>query len=177
MERKNPKNKPFNTNNYKDGGLKDVDIFAKVSSLQCSWIKRLFDENFHQWKIIPACLIKKNFCKNFKFHPCLEPSIRSMKNVPSFYKEVIKNWAIYFSCSRYLPSAILPQLLWLDSNIKIDKKSIFISAFASKNINFVGQIFHGNGKTKSWDFTNSEYSLESKLKYRRIQLIDALPKL
>ena len=47
----------------------------------------------------------------------------------------------------------------------------------SKSINFVGQIFHNNGKIKSWDYIKSEYNLERKLKYRRTQLTDALPKL
>ena len=46
-----------------------------------------------------------------------------------------------------------------------------------KNISFVGQIFHRNGKTKSWDYLKSEYNLENKLKYRWIQLADASPKL
>ena len=32
-------------------------------------------------------------CKNFKFHPCLEPSIRSQKNLPNFYKKMITNCA------------------------------------------------------------------------------------
>ena len=149
----------------------------------CSWIKRPYDENFHEWKIIPSYLIKTIFCENFKFYPCIEPSIRSLKNVPNFYKEMIANWAkclswflsLEFPCS--LPSVILSQFLWFNSNIKIDKKSIFISGFASKNINFVGQIFHEKGKTKSWDYNKSEYNLESKLKYRWIQLTDALPKL
>ena len=36
-------------NDYKYDGLKNVDIFSKVVSLLCSWIKRLFDNNFHQW--------------------------------------------------------------------------------------------------------------------------------
>ena len=40
-------------NGYEYGGLKNVDIFSKVVSLQCSWIKRLFGNNFHQWKLIP----------------------------------------------------------------------------------------------------------------------------
>ena len=35
-------------NDYEYGGLKNVDIFSKVVSLQCSWIKRLFNSNFHQ---------------------------------------------------------------------------------------------------------------------------------
>ena len=61
--------------------------------------------------------------------------------------------------------------------MKIDNKSIVISGFMSKNINFVSQIFLKNGKTKSWDYIKSEYNLESKLKYCWIQLTDALPKL
>ena len=55
----------------------------------------------------------------------------------------------------------LPIFLWFKLNIKIENKSIFISGFASKNINFVGQ----NGKTKSWDYIKLEHNLESKLKY------------
>ena len=52
-----------------------------------------------------------------------------------------------------------------------------IRAFLSLAFNFVGQIFHENGTTKSWDYIKSEYNLESKLKYPWIQLTDALPKL
>lgn len=33
-------------NSYEDVGLEDTDIFAKVISLQCSWMKKLFDKNF-----------------------------------------------------------------------------------------------------------------------------------
>ena len=63
----------------------------------------------------------------------------------------------------YLPSAILSKFLWFESNIEIDNKKIFFSSFANKNINFVGQIFHHNGKTKSWDCTKSEDNLNRKL--------------
>ena len=77
MEQKNPKiNHSTLSNSYKDGGLKDVDIFTKIISLQCYWIKRLYDENFHGWKITTSYLIKTNFCKKFKFHQFLEPGIR-----------------------------------------------------------------------------------------------------
>ena len=124
---KNPKIKHSTlSNSYEDGGLKEVDVITKVSSLQCTWIKRLHDEDFHEWKIIPSYLIKTIFCENFKFYPCLDPSIRSLKNVPDFFKEMITNWAKCLSCSPSLPSAILFQLLWFNSNIKIDNKSIFI---------------------------------------------------
>ena len=148
MERKKSKNKTFNTFSYEDRGLKEVDVFSKVISLQRSCIKGLYDQNFHEWKIIPSYLIKTIFCKNFKFHPCLDPSIRSLKNVPNFYIEMITNWAKCFSSSPSLPSVILSQFLRFNSNIKIDNKSIFIAEFASKSINFAGQVFHKIEKTK-----------------------------
>ena len=37
--------------------MNDIDIFTKVISLQYSRIKRLSDQNFHEWKIIPSYLI------------------------------------------------------------------------------------------------------------------------
>ena len=37
---------------YKDGGLKDFDIFFKIASLQCSQVKSLYSQSFHEWKII-----------------------------------------------------------------------------------------------------------------------------
>ena len=35
-------------NSYDDGGLKCVDIKSKIISLQCSWIKKLYKESFHE---------------------------------------------------------------------------------------------------------------------------------
>ena len=48
---KNPKIKISTLcNDYENGGLKNIDIFLKVGSLQCSQIKILFSNinNFHQ---------------------------------------------------------------------------------------------------------------------------------
>ena len=33
-------------NDYKAGGLKNVDIPSKIIALQCSWIRRLYDNSF-----------------------------------------------------------------------------------------------------------------------------------
>ena len=44
-------------NDYENGELKNIDIFSEFVSLQCSWIKRLFDDN----------LICQYLGKNFKF--------------------------------------------------------------------------------------------------------------
>ena len=75
---KNPKIKNSTLgNDYEYGGLKNVDIFSKVVSLQCSWTKRLFDNDFCQWKLIPLYLIRQYLGKKIKFHSNLEVSLNS----------------------------------------------------------------------------------------------------
>ena len=37
-------------NYYKGGGLKNVDILNKIISLQCLWIRRLYNNSFHDFR-------------------------------------------------------------------------------------------------------------------------------
>ena len=45
------------SNTFEIGGLKNIDINLKVRSVQRSWVKKLYDENCHEWKVIPLHLI------------------------------------------------------------------------------------------------------------------------
>ena len=38
---------------YENSRLRNVDITLKIVSLQCSWVKRLYDSSIHDWKLIP----------------------------------------------------------------------------------------------------------------------------
>ena len=74
-KRKNPKIKNSSLcNEFKNGGLKNVDIFSKAVSLQCSWVKGLFDNNIYQCKLIPLCLARQYLGKSVIFHFNLEVS-------------------------------------------------------------------------------------------------------
>ena len=56
----------------KNGGLKNVDIMYKVVSLQCSYIKRLYENNSLDWKVIPLHMITQKLGKKFLFHSNLD---------------------------------------------------------------------------------------------------------
>ena len=137
-------------NDYEYGGLKNVDIFSKVVSLQCSWIKRLFDNNFHQWKLIPLYLIRQYLGKKFKFHSNLEVSHSILCKFPKFYKEIFIRWGKYLSSLATLPSTIACQFIWFNKYIQIDNKSIYLYNFSNRNLNFVRQLFDTDDKLKSW---------------------------
>ena len=55
-------------NDCKDGGLKNVDIEHENITLKFSWVKRLYTENFCEWKIGCLQYINKFFGKIFKLY-------------------------------------------------------------------------------------------------------------
>ena len=98
-------------NDSEYGGLKNVDIFSKVVSLQCSWTKSLFDNNF-QWKLTPLYLIRQYLGKNFAFHFNLEISHSILSKFPKFYKEIfIIRWDRHLSSPATLPSTVACQFI------------------------------------------------------------------
>ena len=123
------KNSTIN-NNYENGGLKNIAV--KISSLQSSWIKILFDENFHDWKILPLHIIYKSLGKKFVFHSNLKVNKKLAKSFLKYYSEITNTWGSKFSCQTLVPSVILSQFLWLNSQIQIGNKSVFFSSFSEQ---------------------------------------------
>ena len=96
-------------NDYKDGGLKSVDIEHKIASLKCSWVKWFYTEN--EWKIIPLQSVNKLFDKNFKFHSNINIPENTVSYFPSFYNYMLKYWRKYYSNQPSLLSTIASQYL------------------------------------------------------------------
>ena len=111
------------TLNYKQCSFKCADVTFKIISRQCSWLKRLFDDSFHEWKVIPLFYIKKEFGNNFKYNSNLDYKLRNKVLLPKFYKKILANWMIYFNTLQELPSCTLNQFLWYSKYVQINKKS------------------------------------------------------
>ena len=133
---------------YTDDGLNSVDIFSEILDLQCSWVRRLFDNNFHQWKVIPLYLIPKYLCKNFKFHSNLDLRKSRLSKFPKYYQENVYTWGKFPSSSPNLLSAIISQFIWF-KKIQNDKTHVFFSSLSDKGLNLTGQLSDRNGKFKT----------------------------
>ena len=73
---------------FKHGGLKNVNIQKKIISLQCSWVRRSYDDSLNEWKVIPLKLIKESFGPHFKFHSNFLFNISCINDFPSFYLDI-----------------------------------------------------------------------------------------
>ena len=89
---------------FKAGDLKNIDIRFKFVNLQCSWAKRLYNDCFHKWKIIPLHLLDKYFGPSFKFHSNLHFESKLLKDFPSFSRQMLMNCKKYFIAPPLRPS-------------------------------------------------------------------------
>ena len=70
--------------------VKNIEVRMKFVSLQCSWVKILYADCFHDLKIILLHLIAKYFDSHFKFHSNLHKD-NVLKILPAFYKQMLIN--------------------------------------------------------------------------------------
>ena len=120
-------------NSFAAGGLTNVDINTKIGSLQCSWIKRLYYDSFHEWKLIPLHLINTTITPAFKFHPSLALSLQ-LNEFPKFYQNIFQFWSTCFRSISTDPPIILSEFLSFNRNIKVDNRPIFSSIFLKKEL-------------------------------------------
>ena len=161
-------------NDLKNGGLRNVDINLKIVLLKCSWICRLYNECYHDWKIILLNYINNALGKNFKFQSNLSIPNKTINSLPSYYKEIINSWCKYYSCTPKVLSLVSSQFLWYNSYIKIDNEVACYKDFADKRINFVSDLFDENGELKSWQKILSDFQLTQKSYFKWFQLINAI---
>ena len=148
-------------NDYKNGGLKNVDIRKKLTSLQCLCIENC----------TPS--FQYIFGKSFIFHSNLSFKKNLIKSFPSFYKEILLNWKTFLARTPETPSCILSQLLWYNIHIQIDESDLYFTRFSQKDLNFVSQLCDTNVSVKTWHHLKRENLNNSYFQW--LQLINAIP--
>ena len=153
--------------NYEDGGLKSLDINAKIESLRLSWIRRLFDENFHPWKNIPLKMIEQQFKQNI-FYPNLQ--LKFSNDFPKFYHEIAKSWS-KMTQEPLTCNSVLSQSVWFNNFIRIGGK--IIKRHFDKEL-FVSDLYVGN-KLLNWQAFKRKFDLRQQDHFTWIQIVNAIP--
>ena len=156
---------------YCSGGLRDVDIRSKIKSLQLSWIKRLFDNNFHPWKIIPSKLFS-----NFFFYPNRNiDSFFSNGITPKFYRNIVLFWKEVSDSLPITVSSILSECIYYNNLFKIENNIIKPSFLGSKNLLFVADFFDKDGRQIDWECFKQAKKLNQIQYFKWLQLVNSIP--
>ena len=161
---------------YENSGLKNVDIMFKIISLQYSWVKRLYDNSIHEWKLMALHIITQKLGKHFLFHSNLYIDPKKIRQFRKYYQEILSKWSSNLSVPPKTSSTIASQIIWYNKRILVDKRSFYNTTIADKGINHVRELFDTNGAMKPWFVFKSEFRLSKNSHFYWIQLDNAIPK-
>ena len=134
-------------NEHTKGGLKMIDIEIFITSLKASWIKRLFySESLHETPL--KCYYDHKLNKhgsNLIFESSLsQPDVNALFHKSYFLKDIISSWMKIKNTNKTIN--IERDILWNNSNIKINKKTVFYKDWFEKGIKLIKHIYDYRAK-------------------------------
>ena len=163
--------------NYDEGGYKDVDVASKMISLKIIWIRRLTDDNFHTWKIIPSKLFRLIVGMSY-FHRNLKLSdscMRVVETFPTFYQELIQLWVIISQVKPKNIDYLLNESLWDNSFLTAVGKPVCHQVFLNKNILNVSDLLTDSGSFLTWQMAKQKYDLNDGHFIDWLEIIKSIP--
>ena len=111
-------------NDFQNEALKNEDISSQMSCLQCPWIKKLYDQNSNDFKLIPIHFSNNAFEENsiFKWNLSFKTSV--LHQFPTFYANTFQSCRKNFSHIPYIASCIESQFICFNNYITIDNNYI-----------------------------------------------------
>ena len=125
-----------------DGGLKMTNISKFIDALKIAWVKRyLDDENKASWKTLFSNeLFKIGGDSIWLCKPKCHTDFRYEKINNSFLCDVIKAW---FKLKNMYDEKN-DEVLWYNSSIKINRKTIYYNSWSKEGINFISDLIIEN---------------------------------
>jgi hypothetical protein len=154
---------------YERGGLKDIDIEKRIKALRISWVKRLYDETEHEWKIIPKFFLDK-FSSNI-FYPNLKIKMRC--KLPTFYKNVVQEWEEIACCNPLTMENVMMQPICFNGKILVNGDVI---AWKSAVNLFVQSFYDENGQIIDWSVFKQKNGKNETFFFKWRQILDAIPR-
>ena len=121
-------------NEYKDGGLKMLDIHAFNFALKSKWVKKYLDDNNQaKWKLFLDFFIKQHDGKLLLTGNLKQADVAGLNIQDSFTKEVIEIWSNLTYDENPTHFGNVP--IWYNSLIRIANRPIFYLDWACAGVN------------------------------------------
>ena len=146
----------------RDGGMGLVDLSRKDDSLKASWVQMIFNGQYPE-KIPHECLHDRIGPMLWSCNLAKEDVELCVGNKNRFWKDVVKAWCKY----HYTPDPRQNQIIWLNSEIRINGRPVYWSKPAAMGLMYVSDIV-----SKEAEVARQEYGL-SVMQWN--SLISAIP--
>ena len=146
---------------YSDGGIKMVDIFKKEAALKIAWVKRLLEDKNHSIGINLNSMLKIEPNLLFKCNMSSTDLTCCWEKVPSqFWKDVLVHWCNFNYENEKNITNPSTQIIWLNSNIKINKNPILNKKLLKKGILTVGDLLNHDNTFYNYEEFIDKYKVK-----------------
>ena len=135
------------------GGLKMIDIRSAIAAQQLCWVLRIKDENNQIW-----CNVLRHYTKDYGGLFIFNCNYNTeLLNVPPFYKSVLEKWITFRA--NFKDASIINQVLWNNSDIKIDQKPFFCKSLFGKGVVTANQILKPDKNVKEYEVLHNDFEV------------------
>lgn len=136
LGRKASKNKKKSTiiGEKVNGGRKMIDFGIIEIALQISRIQKIQQNSDAGWKAIPERLLGDLGGLTFLSHCLYSINLIQSRNLPAFYRSVLKYWPDYRSDFSDDNTQIQNRIMWNNSTILINKNTIFFKQWYQNGV-------------------------------------------
>ena len=129
------------TQNFKNGGIKMIDINYFLNSIKASWIKRYINkENKGAWKFFIEQKIKQ-YGNEFIFECNVSKNeINTFFPQNTFMNDVCSSW-FYIQSEHNKNEMNLKDIVWNNAEIKIDNKLVYYKTWHDKGILYIEHLY------------------------------------
>lgn len=163
-------------NDYKHGGLNMLDLCSFQKGLKCSWVHRLLDSSKHaKWKVLVNGALKHTGIQNIIWKLNTRPSdfpFHLLKN--NFLQDVVEAWLDLrqnYPCSHFMS-----QIIWFNSEIKINNKCVFYQSWLEAGILTIKDLCSDDGNFLTFQSFKLRFSNIKCTFIRYCGLLKALPR-
>jgi hypothetical protein len=156
--------------NYNKGGLKMLDLDSFIQAQKTMWVKRFLTTDDASWKAFLNLNLEDLLGKDtFK---CTMDCKEQPVNFPNFYWLMLKTWfGIKKTTNQIInPLDVRRECLWLNENIKVNKKQIKWKLWNEKGINQIHDIVNSQGQFLTVTEIEQKYNLKCNfLSYNKLK--------
>ncbi len=146
---------------YFNGGIKMVDIFKKEAALKIAWVKRLLQENNNSIGINLNSVFKIESNLLFQCNISSTDLACCWEKVPSqFWNDVLVHWCNLNYENENNVTNPSTQIIWFNSNIKINKRPILYKTLLKKGILTVGDLLNHDNRFYNFEEFIDKYQVK-----------------
>ena len=153
------------------GGLKMIDLKSAIQAQQVMWINRIHEDNCQIWFHVLNYYLKKY--GGLLLFNCNYDVNTMLMNIPDFYKAVLETWRRISRLKEEKP--FREQIIWNNTDIRIDGKTLLFKTMLQKGLCFLHQIFTADMHSKTFRSLKEEFDINAN-DFLRIQSIVSIVK-